>query len=386
VELELVEELRAVAADDPEERRRAFRGELVRAREVEAPFEPDGVDRDVLEQHRPALGDRVVAEPPFLRGERGVGVGEVLRMARLVEERAPVVRPALRLHHEDDSAGHLDRGAEGARVLVRPLLEVELDALLRAEVDAEIAQGALQRRKHAIGRERGVPLRAAPGSADVEARDLVEPEPDARAEEAVARLLPQPLRLGEEAAALSGKVVERKAEAPVELGLVRGAESLRLALDDLRRLQLERVQMLLRQLVPRRLDPRPCVAVLLVHQPRLEHPVRDLLPVDGCGQRRFELGDPLCLFADEVAEVALAGELPQLAAAGDAFDRDAERERGVELGQALVALVDRRELVRLLLAGEMQVRLLVHLREEAVGVCAERIDLSLLERLRHAGS
>jgi hypothetical protein len=51
-----------------------------------------------------------------------------------------------------------------------------------------------------------------------------------------------------------------------------------------------------------------------------------------------------------------------------------------------VPLVDRREIVRLLEAREVEVRLLVHLREEAVGVCAERVDLSLLERLRHAGS
>ena len=66
----------------------------------------------------------------------GVGVGEVLGVAGLVEEGPPVVRPALRLHHEDDAAGHLDRRAERARILVRALLEVELDVRLRVEVDA----------------------------------------------------------------------------------------------------------------------------------------------------------------------------------------------------------------------------------------------------------
>ena len=144
--------------------------------------------------------------------------------------------------------------------------------------------------------------------------------------------------------------------------------------------------MLFGELVPRRLDPLPDGAVLLVHQPRPEHPERDLLAVDRRGQRRLELGDPLGLLAHEVAEVARARELPQLAPAAVAVDRGAERERRVELRQALVPLVDRREVERLLVAGEVEVRLLVELGEEAVGVRAERVDLPLLERLRHAGS
>ena len=61
VELDLVEELRAVPAQEPQELRRAFRRELVRAREVESPVQPRRVDRQMLEQHRPALGDGDVA-------------------------------------------------------------------------------------------------------------------------------------------------------------------------------------------------------------------------------------------------------------------------------------------------------------------------------------
>ena len=34
----------------------------------------------------------------------------------------------------------------------------------------------------------------------------------------------------------------------------------------------------------------------------------------------------------------------------------------------------------------MEVGLLVELCDEAFGVCAERVDLPLLKRLRHAGS
>ena len=144
--------------------------------------------------------------------------------------------------------------------------------------------------------------------------------------------------------------------------------------------------MLVGELVPRRLDPLSELAVLLVHQPRLEHPERDLLAVDRRGQGRLELGDALRLLAHEVAEVARARELPQLAAAAVPVDRGSERERRIELRQPLVPLVDGRDVVRLLEAREVEVGLLVELRDEAVGVRAERVDLPLLERLRHAGS
>ena len=53
------------------------------------------------------------------------------------------------------------------------------------------------------------------------------------------------------------------------------------------------------------------------------------------------------------------------------------RERRVELRQLRVALVDRDEVVRLLLPGEVEVRLLVELRDEPVGVLAERVELTL---------
>ena len=264
----------------------------------------------MLEQHRPALGDGVVAEPPFLRREGGGREGEVLGVPRLVEERPPVAGPALRLHHEDDAAGHLDRRAERPRILVRALVEVELDVLLPVQVDAEVGEGDLEGRQHAVGREGGVPVGAAPGASHVRALDLVQPQPDARPEEAFARLRPEALRVREQAAALLREVVQREAEAAVQVGVIRRAQPPCLALDDLRRLQLERVQVLLGELVPRLFDPRPDVAVLLVHQSRPEHPVRDLLAVDRRRQRRLELGDPLCLLAHEVAEIALARELP----------------------------------------------------------------------------
>jgi hypothetical protein len=365
---------------------RALGGELVRAGEIEPPLEPDRVVGEVLEQHRPALGDGVVTEPPLLRREGSVGVGEMLGVAGLVEEGAPVVGTALRLHHEHHAARHLDRRAERPRILARAVLEVELDVLLRPEVDPEIGECPLERRQHPVGREGRVPFDAAPGPAHVPALDLAEPDPDTRAEEPVACLHPEVLRVGKEAPALLREVVEGQAEAPVEVGVAVGAQPAGLALDDLRRLQLERDQVFLGERESRRVDPLAYGAALLVHQPRPEHPERDLLAVDRCGQSRLELCDALLLLADEVAEVAGARELPQLAPAAVAVDRRPERECRVESRQALVALVDRRDVVGLLVAGEVEVRLFVDLGEEALGLRAQGVDLLLFERLGHAGS
>src|SRR6476469_10456001 len=117
----------------------------------------------------------------------------MLGVASFVEERAPVVRAALRLHDEDDPPGDLDRHAERARRLVRAILEVELDVALRTQVDAEIAERRLECREHPVARERRVPRHAAPGPRDVPAFHLVKAEPDVVAKEAVAGVLPETL-------------------------------------------------------------------------------------------------------------------------------------------------------------------------------------------------
>ena len=83
------------------------------------------------------------------------------------------------------------------------------------------------------------------------------------------------------------------------------------------------------------------------------------------------------MLAGEAAEKALAGEAPQLG--GRAF----EPLRRVELRQLLVRLVDLLELERLLVAGEVEVVLLVELGDEAVGVVAERVELGGGQVSRH---
>ena len=66
VELELVEQLRAVAADVEEQLHGALGRERLRSREVEHAAQPGAIVDQVVEEHRPALGDGVVAEALLL--------------------------------------------------------------------------------------------------------------------------------------------------------------------------------------------------------------------------------------------------------------------------------------------------------------------------------
>ena len=67
---------------------------------------------------------------------------------------------------------------------------------------------------------------------------------------------------------------------------------------------------------------------------------------------------------------------PSQAKRQSSVGRALEPLRGVELRQLLVALVDLLELERLLVAGEVEVVLLVELGDEAVGLVAERVELA----------
>src|SRR5262249_62362867 len=130
--------------------------------------------------------------------------------------------------------------------------------------------------QHLVLRECGVPLSAAERPREVPPLHLAEPEPDAGTEEAVARVLPQRLGRIEEPPALVGEVVEREAEAAVQLGVVRRAEPLGLAVHDLVLAEVEDV-VLLGRLVACLLEPLPDRAIRLVPDPRPEVAVRDLL-------------------------------------------------------------------------------------------------------------
>ena len=69
MELELVEELRRVPPHEIEQARCALDRVLPGAWKVQAARQPGRLVRQMLEEHGPALGDRVVAQALFLHRE-----------------------------------------------------------------------------------------------------------------------------------------------------------------------------------------------------------------------------------------------------------------------------------------------------------------------------
>ena len=138
--------------------------------------------------------------------------------------------------------------------------------------------------------------------------------------------------------------------------------------------------MLVENRVRLRVELAPLVAVGLVRKSRTHHAVGDVLSAHSHRQLRFELRELLGVLAGEVAEVALAGETPQLAHACAAVHRQADRFDLVELCQVRVALVDRRQVERLLQPGVVEVELLVELGDEPVRLFAIGVQLPVRGR------
>ena len=278
-------------------------------------------------------------------GRSARGVREVLGVAGLVEERLPVVVAADRLDHEHHLAGDLDRRAERARALPRALLEVEVDVLLRARSmprsrsvassAGSIGRAGRLRRAPARGRARRRP----------QGRASARPIPS-RARKSRSPARSQRLSVSSRSSrALGGELVEPEAEALVELVVVRRARARRRPRG--------------RSAPPR---GRPGSARSSSRRSRArssrsrrsrsgsfddrdaQHPVRDLLAVDRRLELGLDLGELLLVLAGQVAEVALAGEAPELGRARP------QPLRRLEPRQLLVPLVDRLELERLLVA------------------------------------
>ena len=303
----------------------------------------------------------------------------MLRVTGLVEEGAPVVGAAHRLDDEDDPARDLDRGAERARALLRALLDVELDVLLRLEVDAHVAQRRLEGGQHLLLRELRIPLRRSERADHVPALRLVQADAGPRAEEPVGRLLEDLLRRVEERAALVGEVVEPEPEAAVEVGVVRRLELLHALADEVDALDVERVEVLLGQLDSDAVDLLPLVAVRLVRHRRPQHAERNRLAVHVGLEARLELGGLLCLLAGQLAQIPLGGEAPELADPAVSVRRPAEGLRLLQLGQLGVALVDRRQLELVLEPRVVEIELLVEVGDEAVCPVAEAVQVGLRE-------
>ncbi len=376
MELELVQELRRISAHEEEKTRGALRGELCRPRKVEPPREPHRVVREVLHEHRPALGDGAVAETALFDGQLRARVREMLCVTGLVEESAPVVRPPDRLDDEHDLARYLDRGAERARRLVRPLLDIETDVLLRVQIDAQLAECRLECRQHLVGRENRVPLRRAEHARHVPSLRLREAHADAGPQRLVRRVFVHGVRRIEECATLSGQVVELVVELVVEVAIALGAELERGRVRFLMRLEQERIEVFVCELVPNALDPRAAIAVGAVGDRRTKHAKRNLVTVDGRRQLGLQCRHLLLMTSRQCAEIALAREAPQLDRAEAAVDRLAHPARLVERRDVLVPPVHRFEVEVLIETGEVVVVHLVEVGDETVDALAVCVQLA----------
>ena len=226
--------------------------------------------------------------------------------------------------------------------LLLALLDVELDVLLRVQVDAEVGQRCLERRHHPVAGERGIPRRRAeqPGRCRTAGPRR---DPRRRARGRAGRRRPPTSarwRRGTPGTARpSGRAGSRSRRCS---SVYVGAPSARTAsADDLGRLELEGEEVLLGQRVARMLEALTLGAVGLVRDRRPDHPVRDLLAVDRRRQPGLEPGGLLVVLTGQVPEIAVAGELPELAGPAVAVDGRADPVGLVEARQLAVPLVDR---------------------------------------------
>ena len=105
------------------------------------PGVPARLARDRLDDVRVDLGQRVIARDPAERDrKRRVDAAVMQRMAGLVQERLVVVQAALRPRDQMDDVRRVARDHAGARRLLRPVVEVELDVRRRRKVEAELRQ------------------------------------------------------------------------------------------------------------------------------------------------------------------------------------------------------------------------------------------------------
>jgi hypothetical protein len=146
-------------------------------------------------------------------------------------------------------------------------------------------------------------------------------------------------------------------------------------LGDRDRVEVDRVEVLLGQLLAGLVEPLPLAAIVGVGDRRAKHPEADLLAVDLGLELGLERGRLLAVLLRQVAEMALAGEAPELADPAVAVDRLAKGLSPFERRQILVALVDRLELELVLQAGKVEVVLLVELGDETVGVLAVCVEV-----------
>ena len=170
-----------------------------------------------------------------------------------------------------------------------------------------------KRRQHPVGREGRIPARAAEEAAHVPTLRLGEPDPDLLAQRPVHRVLVEALGRVEERAALRREPFQLEREpVAVEEEVVGRPELGHGLLRRRDRVEVKRIQVLLRQRVARGLEPRARRPVGLVRDGRRQHPVADRLSVVRDLERRLLGGDLLRVLPRQLAEIALAAEAEEL--------------------------------------------------------------------------
>ena len=315
----------------------------------------------MLEEERPALGDRVVADAPLSTGRIGGGVGEVLGVAGLVEERPPVVGAAHRLDHEHRPC----RAPRSARRT--PAATSSCAARRRARRSP--ARPGRSRALPASPRARGACARTGTAGShsvarsirdDVPALGLGERHADrARGRAVVDGVLEQPLGVGEEACGTGGELLEPEAEAPVEVERSsRRRGRARPVAGSRRRLEVDRVEVLVGRARSARCSRRARLSrsgSLAIAGRSIRKLIVSPSTVDL--ERRLELADLRLLALRQVAEIAAAGEAPQLRTPPVAVDGRADRPGRSSVVRSANSLVDRLDLELVLQAREMEVEL-----------------------------
>ena len=142
------------------------------------------------------------------------------------------------------------------------------------------------------------------------------------------------------------------------------------------RLHVHRIELLVQNLAAGALEPLAPRPVRLVRDRGPHLAERDALAVHLHLELGLERRELLVVRARDLAEVALAGEAPELAHARVAVDLLPDLARDLRRGQVGVALVDLLQVERLLVPGVVEVVLLVQLRDEAVRLLAVGVQLS----------
>ena len=311
MQLDLVEQLRAVAAQHQQPHRAGVPDHGAGVVNPERRLQPRRRRHQVLEEEGEALGHRVVAQIARLHRELARHARVVVRVARLVHEHLVVVAPADECHHEVDLVRHLHGGAEGPWGLVRALLEIQAHA---ASVQAQPFEGELVRRQEPLAGESPVEPGSAHECRDVRSAQPLQPERELAPQLGREDVLVPGVGRGQECVALLRQAAQvqpahvlahGERARPPELPHERvGAPVL---------LDVERVEIGIDHAEPGLLQPRPAVRIELVGLLDGRAPERDLGAIDLDRPRRLEPRYLGSLGLGRLTDVALHGEAHELA-------------------------------------------------------------------------